>query len=246
MAALAMWFQDASTSSGGFSASGEKYIVIFLGLIAFSMLVQAFVYIAAGIVALKAMKAADGAVKDVKDAIAEVRRDLKTSTDEIKAKVYPVIESVTRIGATAQGILEDAAPKLKTVSGHLVDTTRMMRDSAERLQGTVGDANDKTKRQVARVDGMVTAALDTTAEIVATIEHGIKVPAQKIASTAVQVRQITEGVLDRIKVVASGLPFMQGKRAASSPGSRTAAGASAPRPAGSTPASATGPVPLIR
>ncbi|GAC1415161.1 MAG: hypothetical protein NVSMB62_02270 [Acidobacteriaceae bacterium] len=248
MTALAMWFQDATTSTGGVSAETEKYIVIFLGLIAFSMVVQALVYIAAGIVAMKAMKAADNTVQEVKGAIAEVRRDLKTSTDEIKAKVYPVIESMTHLGKTAQGILDEATPKLRLVSDHIVETSRVVRDSAVKFQGTAADVNHKTQRQVARVDGMVTAALDTTAEVVATIEHGIKVPAQKIASAAVQARHVVEGVLERVKTLTAGLPFLQGKGPAPArPRPYPASTAPAPpRPTGNTPASATGRVPLVR
>src|SRR5947209_12847928 len=183
MAALAMWFQDAST--GGMSADAQKWIVIFLGVIAFSMLVQALVYIGIGIGAM-------AAIKKVKGTVDEVRRDLKAETVEIKGKLYPVIENVTHITKTAQGVLADVEPKIKVVTDHLVETSRVVRDSAEKIGNTVGDANQKTQRQVARVDGMVTAALDTTTEVVQTIEHGIRVPAQKIAQAATQARFVAE------------------------------------------------------
>ncbi len=253
MAVLAMWFQDATTSTGGMSTSTEKNLVFFIGIIAVAMALQALVFIAAGIGALvaglKVMKAVDGAVKEAKGAVAEVTRKLESATDEVKGKVYPIIESVTHIGKAAQGIVDEATPKIRIVSDHIVDTSRIVRDSAQSFQSTAGDVNTKTQRQVARVDGMVTAALDTTAEIVATVEHGIKVPAQKIATVAGQVRQVAEGLLDRVKTVANGLPFLQGKGPASTSRPKpypAATAPAAPRPTGTTPASATGSIPLVR
>lgn len=254
MAALAMWFQDAS--AGGMSADAQKWIVIFLGVIAFSMLVQALIWIGVGIGALVALK-------KVKTAVDDVRNDIKTHAGEIKGKIYPVIDTVTHISHNAQAIIADATPKIKNATEHLVETSRVvresaekfshtLRDSGEKISHTVTDANQKTQRQVARVDGMVTAALDTTAEIVQTIEHGIKVPAQKIAHAATQARFIAEGVLDRVKAMASGLPFLQHKGPGSA-GPRTPASPAAARPypppatrGATTPASATGSVPLIK
>jgi methyl-accepting chemotaxis protein len=242
MAALALWMQETSTGVGGFSPDAEKWIVVFLGLIAFSMLVQALVYIVGGLVAMKVFK-------DLKGTVDEARRDLKASTEEIKGRMYPLVDGLMHAGKTAQGLIDDTVPKIKIASDHLVETSRIVRDSAEKLAHTVTEVNQKTQRQAARVDGMVTAALDTTAEVVATVEHGIKVPAQKIAQMAVQARFVAEGVFDRVKSLAAGLPFMQQRTPA--PGSGTPRGPVA-RPAGTppvtatTPAGATGAVPLVK
>lgn len=244
MAALAMWFQDMSTGSPVSSTGSSVFtpgqvtaLLWILGVIAFGMLVQALVYIVGGLVALKAMK-------EVKGGVDEVRRDIRSSTDEIKGKLYPLIDSVNHIGKSAEGILADATPKLKEISDHLVATTRIVHASAEKLGDTVGEANAKTQRQVARVDGMVTAALNTTADVVHAVEQGIKVPAQKIAIAVTEARFVAEGVLDKLKELAGGLPFMPRKaqKIPAAPGGykppvqRTA----------TTPASVTGPVPLVK
>jgi methyl-accepting chemotaxis protein len=246
MIALAMWFQDAAPV--GFSNDSEKMIAWSLVVIAIALALQALLYIGIGIGALAAIKKVKGTVDevrhDLKGTIADVRRELKAEADEIKGKLYPVIESVTHISKTTQSVLTDAEPKIKIVTDHLVETSRVVRVSAEKLSQTVGDANQKTQRQVARVDGMVTAALDTTAEVVHTIEHGIKVPAQKVAQAATQARFVAEGLMDKIKAIAGGLPFLQSRRPAPSAATRSYP---PPRPRNATtPAAATGSVPLIK
>ena len=246
MAALALWFQDASTA--GFSSGSEKMIAWSLVVIAIALALQALLYIGIGIGALAALKTIKSTINDVrgevKGTVGEVRRDLKVELDEIKGKLYPVIDSVTHITATAKNVLADAEPKLKVMTEHLVDTTRVVRDSAEKLGHTVNEANTKTQRQVARVDGMVTTALNTGADVVHAVEQGIKVPAQKIAVAVTEARFVVEGLVDKLKGMASGLPFIQHKaqKIPASPG-----GYKAPvQRTATTPVAATGPVPLVK
>lgn len=251
MAVLAMWFQDASTGSG-FSGDSAHWMVIWMGVIALSLAALALVVVVGGLIAGLAMMRV---IRDVKGTVDEVRRDVKTSTEEIKSKMYPLVEGITHISATAEnmikkaeGVLEEATPKIRIITDHLVETSRTLRDSAEKVSQTVGDANAKTQRQVARVDGMVTAALNTGAEVVHAVEHGIKVPAQKIAVAATEARMVVEGILDKLKGMASGLPFMQrkGEKIPASPAGyrppvqRAGSGTTA------TAAPVTGPVPLVK
>lgn len=260
MAVLAMWFQDAATT--GFSSSSEKMIAWSLVIIAVALALQALFYMGIGIGALIALKKVQTTIDTVrgelKGTVGEVTRDLKVEVAEIKSKLYPVIDNVNHISNTAKNVLADAEPKLKVITEHLTETSRVVRDSAEKLGQTVGDANSKTQRQVARVDGMVTAALNTTADVVHAIEHGIKVPAQKIAVAATEARFVAEGLLDKLKGMASSLPFMQSKPANKiptgpggyrAPVQRTtvypATSATSATPM-STPPSATGAVPLVK
>jgi hypothetical protein len=67
------------------------------------------------------------------------------------------------------------------------------------FDSTIADVNMRTQRQVARVDGMVTAALTTTAEVAEAIGNGIRVPAQKIAVMVSQAKALVEGLLAKIK-----------------------------------------------
>jgi hypothetical protein len=103
-------------------------------------------------------------------------------------------------------LLDATAPKVKLIgdnlaraSDMLVETSEVVRTSALRFEQTIADANYRTQRQVARVDGMVTAALTTTTEIVETIGNGIRVPTQKIMGIATQLRYGLEGLYAKVK-----------------------------------------------
>lgn len=258
MAVLAMWFQDATTT--GMSSGSEKMIAWSLVVIAAALGLQALIWIGVAIGALMAIKKAESAAGSAKAMVDEARRDLRTEINEIKGKLYPVIDSVNQIGVTAKNVLADAEPKIKIITEHLADTTRVLKDSAERVGQTVGDANTKTQRQVARVDGMVTGALNTLGDVVHAIEHGIKVPAQKLVVATTEARFVVEGFVDRLKGMASALPFVQQRKAASKsekipaspagyrpPVQRTTTPVgTVPTPVGTVPPSATGHVPLVK
>jgi hypothetical protein len=49
------------------------------------------------------------------------------------------------------------------------------------------------------VDGMITAALTTTTEVVEAVANGLRVPAQKIAAMAGQAKLAFDGLLARFK-----------------------------------------------
>jgi uncharacterized protein YoxC len=191
MTMLAMWFQETYT----FSSGNAKLLMAFIALVAISMFVQAIVTISVSLKAAKAMK------------------DLAATAEEFKTKALPLIDSAMDMGHTAHKLLHDAAPKVKIITDNLVETSNVLvetgnvvRHSAQEFDRTIADANMRTQRQVARVDGMVTTALTTTAEIAETISNGIRVPAQKIAAIASQAKFALEGMLARIKAMSAKSP----------------------------------------
>jgi hypothetical protein len=184
MATLAMWLQETYT----FSSGNAKLLMIFIGLVAVSMVVQALV-----VVVMAARTS--GLVKG-----------LNTSVEELKVKLLPLIDTATHLTRSSQSLLDATAPKVKAIGDNLakasdmmVETSEVVRTSALRFEQTIADANFRTQRQVARVDGMVTAALATTTEIVETIGNGIRVPTQKIIGIATQLRYGLEGLYAKVK-----------------------------------------------
>jgi methyl-accepting chemotaxis protein len=201
MTFLAMWFQDSDMASSLHTMS------TFMGVLAISVaLLTLLIIIGGAVIAAKLM----GAVNKV----TSIATDLHT-------KANPIIQEVAAISKHTREVLEDAKPKIATITDNLAKTSATVSEAAvtakstvEKVQQTVVDANSRTQRQVARVDGMVSAALNTTAEVVESINHGIKVPAQKIAQAATQARVVVEGLLDRIKGMAGSTPFGGRKTAA--------------------------------
>ena len=88
---------------------------------------------------------------------------------------------------------------MRTIADNLVETSDLVRGTAQHFEQTLADANMRTQRQVARVDEMVSATLTATVEIVETIGNGIRGPAQKIASLVGQAKQFAEGLLAKIR-----------------------------------------------
>ncbi len=185
MAILAMWFQETDTISSG----NSKLLIAFIGLVAIAMVAQAIVTIVVSIKAVKAMK------------------QLSATAEEFKTKALPLIDSAMHMGHTAHQLLHDTAPKVKLITDNLVETSVVVRHSAQEFDRTIADANIRTQRQVARVDGMVSTALNTTAEIVDAVGNGIRGPVQKIAAMANQAKATIEGILARIRTKGAGSPF---------------------------------------
>jgi hypothetical protein len=57
----------------------------------------------------------------------------------------------------------------------------MVRSKAQEFDVTASDLNARTRAQAARVDGMVTSVLNTTADISETLQRAVKVPVREFA-----------------------------------------------------------------
>jgi hypothetical protein len=146
----AMWMQDP----GSLSSGNTKWLIIFVGIVAFSMLVQAIAVI---VMALGAVKARKRALQ-----IAE----------EVREKLMPLV-------AGTHEIIRDAGPKVKIITENLVETSHVVRSKAQEFDATASELNTKARVQAARVDGMVTSVLNTTAEISETLQRAVKVPVRE-------------------------------------------------------------------
>ena len=179
---IAMWLQEPDLAHTNF------LIMIFIGLVAVAMTVMAIALIVVAVTTAKAIKG------------------LTETADELKGKVLPLIDSATEITKTGQALLQDTAPKVKHITDTLVDasdalaeTSKAARSAVQQFDATIVDINQRTQRQVARVDGMVTTALTATIDAVETISKGLRVPAQKIVAAAGQAKLVAEGLFAKIR-----------------------------------------------
>ena len=187
---LAMWFQGADL----LSAINTKLLIVFIGVAALALLVQAIALIVLTSKTSKAMT------------------HLVDTVDEIKQRSLPLIDAATSISRTTESLIRENAPKVRTIADNLIQTSdtlveasKVARSTVEQIGATVADANQRTQRQVARVDDMVTATLTATVEVVSTIVNGIRVPAQKIAAIACQSKHFAEAFFAKLK---SAAPFV--------------------------------------
>jgi methyl-accepting chemotaxis protein len=192
---LAMWLQD--NDPGG----TRHLVLIFIILIAVAISVMAVVMMWIGLKAL------------------EVIKELGVTAAEVKLKFLPLMDEVMAISKTSRVMLDDAAPKIKTISENLrktsetlVEASGVAKASVLQVHGTITDANLRTQRQVARVDTMVSAALTTTQEVADTIIQGIRVPAMKIAEMLNQARTAAEGLMAKVKGMGGPPSFGSSRR----------------------------------
>ena len=147
---LGMWLQDPDSLSSG----NSRLLMIFVGLVALAMLIQAIVFVVFAVLAAKTQK------------------KLMAITEELRVKAAPVIDA-------AQDIARDAVPKVKIITENLVETSHVVRAKAQEVDVTLTDVNQRTRAQAARVDGMVSSVLTTTADIASSIQKGVQVPVRE-------------------------------------------------------------------
>lgn len=145
-----MWMQDP----GSLSSGNSRLLMWFVGMVAFAMVVQAIAVIVMAIGLAKATK-----------------RGFEIA-DELRTKISPLL-------TTTETVVRDAAPKVKIITENLVETSHLVREKAREFDATASEMNARARVQAARVDGMVTSVLNTTAEISETLQRAVKVPVRE-------------------------------------------------------------------
>jgi hypothetical protein len=172
-----MWLQDPDSLSSG----NTKLLMIFVGMVAIAMTAQAIALIVMAIGAAKARK-----------------RGLEIA-EEVRDKVMPVITGTHEM-------IRDAGPKVKIITENLVETSHVVRSKAAEFDATASDLNMKTRAQAARVDGMVTAVLNTTAEISDSLQRAVKVPIREFSGLVNGFKAGIDVLVGRAKEFGRGKP----------------------------------------
>jgi hypothetical protein len=152
---MAAWqgLQNDSISSGN-----TRLLMIFVGITALSMFVQAVVVIVAAIGATKTQKR------------------VLSIAEELRMRATPIIDKAVPILEKAEILVATTLPKIGTISDNLLETSEIVKAKAKEFDTTLHDANVRTRAQVARVDGMVSTALTATGSLAEMIHKGIRTP----------------------------------------------------------------------
>jgi uncharacterized protein HemX len=135
--------------------SSQTLLVIFVGIAAVSILMQAGFTVGIFLGARKTQK------------------KLTTLADDIRLHALPVIMS-------SREMIHDLTPKVKTITENLTATSATLRSKADQIGALVGDVADRTQGQVSRIDGMVKLTLDQLTSAVQAVEHGIAKPVRQV------------------------------------------------------------------
>ncbi len=113
-------------------------------------------------------------VADLKPKIAAVTSDLQPKIAAVTSDLQPKIASVTSDVQHISSVVRSKVDEFGTTFTKANQTAAGYMDTAQ-------DVNVKAKGQVARVNEMVSDALTTTQQVSKQIQHGIKVPVEKVA-----------------------------------------------------------------
>lgn len=177
-------------------AETNRLILIFIVLLAIVILGMGIVFL---VVAVKAMK---------------IAKELSATAEEFKRKMLPLLDVAADVGRTSRDLLTETAPKIKVITANFVETSETLKATSrtaksvvESCDATIADANLRAQRQVARVDGMVTVALNTTAEVVEAIGSTLKVSAHRVSGAVAQARGFAESLIGKLRARRAAQPF---------------------------------------
>jgi hypothetical protein len=171
----AMWLQDPDSLSSG----NSRLLMVFVGMVAVALIVQAIALIAMAVGAAKARK-----------------RGLEI-VEEVRLKLMPIMDNT-------HSFIQDTAPKVKIITENFAETSHVIRAKAQEFDATASDLNAKTRAQAARVDGIVTSALNTTTDVAETIQRGIKIPLREVSGIINGVKAGLDVLVGRAKGFGSG------------------------------------------
>ncbi len=169
----------AMMQEGGQTPHDVHRAMIFSAIIAISLAAQAVGVIIAAVFAMKLF------------------RKIETVTNSFEQKTAPIIPKATVL-------VEELAPKIKTIAANAEQTSYTVRSKIDELSSTVDqlnrtvqDINERSRVQISRVDGIVTDALATTYEVSRTVQESIKAPVRQIAGVVAGLRAGLETLVER-------------------------------------------------
>jgi uncharacterized protein YoxC len=153
--------------------------MIFLGIIAVSLMVAAGAAVVAGMFAAKLLHRVDG--------IANI----------VEQRTGPILDRTNEL-------LQDLGPKIHTVSTNVEQISYTVRAKVDELGATVSQLNEtvqgingRTRVHVAHVDGIVSEALVATEELSQTVQEGIRVPLRQVAGVVAGLKAGLETLIAR-------------------------------------------------
>ena len=135
--------------------SSQTLLLIFIGISALSILLQAAFTIGMAV------------------GVRKMQKKIMALVDDVRLHAMPALIS-------SREIIQELTPKIKTVSDNLTAVSATLRAKTDELGGLVGDVTGRAQVQATRVDGMVKGTLDQLTSAVHALEHGVAVPIRQV------------------------------------------------------------------
>jgi methyl-accepting chemotaxis protein len=159
--------------------SDNHLAMIFVGIIAAALVVQAIGVVIAASFAAKLLYRVDGIANEIHDRTLPLIDKTNAIVQDLAPKIQGFTENAEQISYTVRAKVDELAV---TVS---------------ELNATVQGINGRARMQVTRVDGIVTNALVATEEIAESVQQSIKVPVRQIAGVIAGLKAGLETLIER-------------------------------------------------
>jgi hypothetical protein len=155
--------------------------LIIVAAVALTMLIQAFVLLAALIVARKT-------IKKMHEELDETRAKVMVLVD----KVQPIIEKVPAILDHTREFLVKTTPKIEGAVADLAVVTQKIRAESNDVQVAASELIERARRQGARVDSMMTKTLDTVDRAASFMTDTVSRPMRQLSAVMASAKAVVE------------------------------------------------------
>jgi len=142
-------------------------LIVFVGIIAVCVLLITLGLVGAAIAALRVKSIAEKKIN-------EQLRKVQPMISAARAQVDPLVANVTELA-------RELTPKVRSITSDVAELSHMVRAQATDLDSTLSEVQSKARSQVDRVNGMVSSTLDTTTDVVSSLERGIRAPFREVS-----------------------------------------------------------------
>ncbi|ACO32338.1 MULTISPECIES: hypothetical protein [Acidobacterium] len=111
----------------------------------------------------------------------KARKELLQMKNRMDREVMPFVNQT-------KAVIEEATPKLKLVTDHLLDITSTTRLQVRHVNETVNDVVDRTHAQAKRVDQIATATLDSVSKAADSVQQAVGLSARQIVAVVSGIR----------------------------------------------------------
>ena len=159
-------------SAPSLSQSQINLLMVFAGAVTLTVLIQSAILISFAIAGAKA------------------RKEIMGLASQLHKQAMPLI-------ASAQSIVDDVKPKMKTISSNAVEISEIVRSKAVEIDAVVSDLSRRTHRQAVHVDQIATDALNGVEHISHSIQHAILGPVKQFVGAVAAVKAAVEKLKER-------------------------------------------------
>lgn len=85
------------------------------------------------------------------------------------------------MAASAHALVDDLSPKLRHITGNLVEVSDILRSETQHITVSLSDVVERTHQQAARVDHIVSSTLNGIGHATAAVQEGLSAPIRHLS-----------------------------------------------------------------